>query len=168
MTPELSLPDRSLLVAASYVILRRGNEVLLHLRRGTGYLDDHWATLAGHVDPGESAAEAASREAMEEAGVRVDQLDLHPLTTLHRFEVGGPQREQRADFFFEVRDWSGDPHIVEPEKCADMRWFRLDALPHPVVPHELEILNRLERPGHPGDMPAILVVRSTGQAGEPC
>ena len=116
---------------------------------------------------------------MEEAGVTIDQQDLRPLTTLHRFEVGGPQREQRADFFFEVRDWSGDPRIVEPEKCGDMRWFRLDALPHPVVPHELEVLNRLAHSGIPGHtglpghgahtglpehMPSVIVVRSAGQA----
>ena len=45
--------------------------------------------------------------------------------------------DERIDFFFVARSWSGEPRIVEPEKCADLRWCRLDSLPDPVVPHEL-------------------------------
>src|SRR4051812_1829127 len=97
--PDDHLSGRTMLVAAAYVVLRRENTVLLHLRRGTGYRDDHWAVLAGHVDPGESVHEAAVREAAEEAGITVAVEDLRPLTALHRFERGGPAVEQRVDVF---------------------------------------------------------------------
>ena len=33
-------------VPASYVYLRRGDEVMLQLRSGTGYLDGHWVAGA--------------------------------------------------------------------------------------------------------------------------
>ena len=33
--------------------------------------------------------------------------------------------------------------VVEPEKCAELRWFPLTALPDPVVPHELQVLDGL-------------------------
>jgi 8-oxo-dGTP pyrophosphatase MutT (NUDIX family) len=46
--------ERSLLVAASYVLLLRDGQVLLERREGTGYMDGFWATVAGHVDRGES------------------------------------------------------------------------------------------------------------------
>ena len=153
------LGDRVLLVAASYLALLRGEgaerEVLLHLRSGTGYMDDHWALLAGHVDTGESAHAAAVREAGEEAGVVVDEADLVALTALHRLERGGPQVEQRADFFFATSRWSGEPHVVEPDKCADMRWVRLldlDGLPGPVVPHERMVLDHLAA----GTLPPVI------------
>jgi 8-oxo-dGTP pyrophosphatase MutT (NUDIX family) len=155
--PDDHLADRTLLVAAAYVALRRDDEVLLHLRQGTGYRDGHWATLAGHVEPGESVHEAAAREAAEEAGVTVAVDDLRPLTVLHRFERQGPAVEQRVDVFFEVRDWAGDPSVREESKAADMRWFGLAALPAPVVPHERLVLDALAA-GRP--LPAVLSLPS--------
>ena len=149
---------RGLLVPASYVLLVREQdgvrEVLLHLRTGTGYMDDHWATLAGHVEEGETARAAAVREAAEEAGVRLEEDDLVPLTTLHRISPGEDQVEQRVDFFWLAEQWTGVPRIVEPAKAADLRWFPLSALPEPVVPHEHEVLGRVASGGL---VPAILL-----------
>ncbi len=146
-SPEDHLGGRSLLVAAAYVVLCRpggeGYEVLLQLRRGTGFMDEHWATLAGHVDPGESVHEAAVREAAEEAGVTVRQEDLVPLTTIHRFERGGPAVEQRVDVFFSATRWKGEPSVREPHRAAAMGWFSLHELPEPVVPHERLVLDAL-------------------------
>ncbi len=137
------LTDRTLLVAAAYVVLQRGDEVLLQLRRGTGYMDDHWAVLAGHLEPDETVLEAAARESREEAGVGIDPADLEPLTTLHRLERGGPQVEQRCDWFFRARRWTGDPAPREPDRTARMGWFPLRSLPDPVVPHEHLVLEHL-------------------------
>lgn len=147
------LEDRTLLVAAAYVVLRRQDQVLLQLRAGTGYRDGYWALLAGHVDPGESVVEAAVREAREEGGVEIDPADLAPLTAMHRYEPGGPAIEQRLDVFFEARSWSGEPTLREPHRTAAIDWFGLDALPDPVVPHERTVLEAL-RTGRP---PAVLV-----------
>ncbi|MBU4335218.1 MAG: NUDIX domain-containing protein [Actinobacteria bacterium] len=137
------LSGRTLLVAAAYVVLRRADQVLLLLRTGTGYMDGWWATLAGHVDPGESVHDAAVREAFEEAGVHIDPADLVPLTAIHRFEPGGPPVEQRLDVFFEVRRWSGEPAVREADKAEAMGWFDLHALPEAVVPHERRVLQAL-------------------------
>lgn len=156
-SPDDHLGHRTLLVAAAYVVLRRGDEVLLQLRRGTGYRDGHWAVLAGHVDPGESVHEAAVREAAEEAGVAVRAEDLRPLTTLHRFERGGPAVEQRVDVFFEVDAWTGTPEHREADRAERMGWFPLDDLPEPVVPHERIVLDALARGER---LPAVLSLPS--------
>lgn len=137
------MEERTLLIAAVYVVLRRGNEILVQQRAGTGYRDGYWAVVAGHVDPGESVHEAAAREAHEEAGVTIDPADLRPLTTIHRFERGGSQVEQRVDVFFEVSRWSGEASLQEPDKATAMEWVPLDALPEPFVPHELDVLTYL-------------------------
>ena len=134
--------DRFVVVPAAYVFLLRdgiaGPEVLLQLRQNTGYMDDHWAAAAaGHLERGETALDAAHREAAEEIGVTA--LDLEFVTAMQRTQHAAPI-DERIDFFFIARYWSGEPRIVEPEKCADLRWCPLDALPHPVVPHELEVL----------------------------
>ncbi len=139
------MTDRFVVVPAAYVFLLRdgadGTEVLLQLRQHTGYMDDHWAAAAaGHVERGETAYDAAHREAAEE--IAVTALELVFVTAMHRTQHAAPI-DERIDFFFTARHWAGEPRIVEPEKCADLRWCLLDALPDPVVPHELEVLRGL-------------------------
>lgn len=134
--------DRFVVVPAAYVLLLRdgvgGPEVLLQLRQNTGYMDGHWASAAaGHVEKGETAYDAARREAAEEIGVA--DLALEFVTAMQRTR-GGEPIDERIDFFFTARSWTGEPRIVEPAKCADMGWFPLTALPEPVVPHELRVL----------------------------
>lgn len=150
-------PDRFTVVPAAYVFLLRdgagtsgASEVLLQLRQNTGYMDEHWAAAAaGHVERGETAIAAAHREASEEIGVGDLALDF--VTAMHRTQHDLPI-DERVDFFFTARSWSGEPRIVEPLKCAELRWTpldRLDDLPGPVVPHERAVLEGLG-----GDLPA--------------
>ena len=136
---------RFVVVPASYVFLLRdgvtGPEVLLQLRQNTGYMDDHWAAAAaGHVEKGETAYDAAQREALEELGLT--DVDLTFVTAMQRTQ-GGEPIDERIDFFFTARAWSGEPRIVETDKAADLRWCPLDALPDPVVPHERAVLEAI-------------------------
>ena len=137
--------DRFVVVPAAYVYLLRegdaGTEVLLQLRQGTGYMDGHWAAAAaGHVERGETAYDAARREALEELGIT--EIDLEFRFTMQRTQHDLPI-DERVDFFFTSRSWVGDPRVVEPLKCAEIRWCRLDDLPDPVVPHERLALESL-------------------------
>ncbi len=145
---------RFTVVPAVYVLMLRdaeggrneGREVLLQLRQGTGFRDGYWATAAaGHVEDGESLYVAAAREAAEELGITVG--DLEPLCAMQRTEATGLPVDERVDYFFTTTSWTGEPRIVEPGKCADQRWFPLGTLPYPVVPHELAVLQAL-RAGH--------------------
>ncbi|HEU5044434.1 MAG TPA: NUDIX domain-containing protein [Nocardioidaceae bacterium] len=146
---------RFAVVPAVYVLFLRGDgsgtEVLLQLREGTGYMDGHWAAAAaGHVERDESVFDAAAREANEE--LDVSEVRLQPLGAMHRIQAGADPVEQRVDYFFSTTTWTGEPRIVEPHKCADLRWFRLGDLPEPVVPHEREVLDALRS----GRVPAIM------------
>jgi len=158
--------DRFVVVPAAYVFLLRDvagggsgvlrTEVLLQLRSGTGYMDDHWAAAAaGHVEKGETVFEAAAREAVEELGVT--GLELSPVCAMQRTRPGvrgaAAAIDERVDYFFTSRTWTGEPQVVEPDKSAGLRWFGLDALPDPVVPHELQVLEALTR----GSVPPVLV-----------
>lgn len=127
------------LIPASYVYLLRDGAVLLQLRQNTGYMDDHWAAAAaGHVEQGETAYDAARREALEEIGVT--DLELSFVTSMQRTR-GGEPIDERIDFFFTARAWAGEPRILEAAKAAELRWCRLDDLPEPVVPHERFVLD---------------------------
>lgn len=144
--------NRFQVVPAAYVILLRefgdATEVLLQLRQNTGYRDGHWACgAAGHVEEGESAFDAAVREAREELGIGVAVDALEPLTALHRTHGNGVAIDERVDFFFLARAWDGEPTRVEGARSAGIGWFDLADLPEPVVPHELYVLKMLGRRG---------------------
>ena len=148
------------LVPAAYVYLLRpapgavdrdaraassGTQVLLQLRRNTGYMDGHWACGAsGHVEAAESVLETAVRETDEELGIGVEVKDLDALTAMHRTnDLGGAALEQRIDLFFTLRTWTGTPAVREPAKNAGLRWFSLTDLPEAVPPHERHVLELL-------------------------
>lgn len=144
-------------VPAAYVYLLRArdgrDEVLLQLRHNTGYRDGFWAAgAAGHVEAGESVLDAAARETREELGVTTTRIE--PLTVLHRTDGTPDPIEQRVDFMFTAREWTGEPAVQEHHKVADLRWFPLDELPTDVVPHERYVLEHL----HAGDLPAIAAI----------
>ena len=139
------LRGRVPLIAAAYAVMTRkgasGTEVLLQLRQGTGFMDGWWACgAAGHVEDASAPSEALRLEVLEELGVHVGAAT--PLTTLQRTSAAG-RLEQRADFFFHVTDWTGQPALQEPDKAADLRWWPLADLPDAVVPHERLVLSGL-------------------------
>jgi 8-oxo-dGTP diphosphatase len=154
------VPERFRVVPAAYVIMLRPDpdgsdveQVLLQLREGTGFMDGHWATAAaGHVEARESVFEAAVREAREELDVRIDQGDLIPLCGMHRTGANDRAIDERVDWFFACRHWQGEPQLVETDKAADLGWYPLDALPDPVVPHELLVFEQLCA----GTLPAVV------------
>ena len=60
--------------------------------------------------------------------------------------------EQRVDFFFTARSWTGEPAVQEPEKCSALAWHRPSSLPAPMVPHEQVLLGLLAT----GDVPPVV------------
>lgn len=143
------------LVPASYLLLLSGSKVLLQRRAGTGYMDGHWvAGAAGHVEPGETAADAAVREAREELGIGVPHADLRLLTVMQRTDGTDDPREQRVDWFFATECWTGTPQVMEPHKCAELAWHALDRLPSPIPAYERLVIDGLAT----GDLPVCTAV----------
>lgn len=132
------------LVPAAYVYVIRDGAVLLQLRRNTGYMDGYWtAGAAGHLEPGETAAQAAARELQEELGLVVSTTALIPSSVMQRTDGTSNPREQRVDWFFTCPSFDGEPSIKEPPKCAELRWFDLAELPAQIPDYERSALSWL-------------------------
>ena len=56
--------------------------------------------------------------------------------------------DERIDFFLTATDWSGDVTNAEPDKCDDLSWFAVSALPANTVPYIKQALQNVlaERP----------------------
>ena len=133
--------DRNALIPASYLYLIDAGRVLLQLRQNTGYMDGTWAAgAAGHIEIGETAAQAASREAGEELGIGVDERDLQCSSIMQRTDGSENPVEQRVDWFFICRSWRGTPKVQETTKVAALQWFLLDDLPLRISDYERQAL----------------------------
>jgi len=120
---------------AAHIFLLKADTVLLLRRANTGYEDGNFGVVAGHVELGEPVSQAALREIKEEVGVIVHPADLQPVGVMHRLSD-----EERIDFFLVARRWIGEPVNAEPEKCSEIYWCPLHALPESTIPYVRQAL----------------------------
>ncbi len=128
--------------AAPYVFLERDGEFFLIRRANTGWADGSYTAPAGHMDGGETIHDAAIREVMEEAGVKIQAKDLNLIGVVHRpYNRENNQGVKEAlNMFFVVKGWEGEPHNAEPHKADDAGWFKHDALPDTTLPAVKDVL----------------------------
>jgi 8-oxo-dGTP diphosphatase len=115
--------------------------VALARRCNTGWQNGKYSIPGGHVDGKETIAAAALREIQEEIGITIDETDLELIHTQHRI---APDAEY-IDFDFNAKKWIGEPTILEPDKCDDLRWFPIDQLPDTTaayVRHKIECIRK--------------------------
>ncbi len=70
------------------VVLWRGDEILVMKRAPGGFSAGGWFFPGGHVEEGETPAEACARELFEEAGIAIEPADLH-IVDVMTYEHGG-------------------------------------------------------------------------------
>jgi ADP-ribose pyrophosphatase YjhB (NUDIX family) len=128
--------ERFTLRAAVYLILIKDGKTLLSRRYNTGWMDGKYSLVAGHLDGNETVFDTMIREAFEEAGIKIEKIDLKPVKVLHR--NSGDQ--EYMDFFFLAEKWEGEPTIKEPDKCDDMSWFPINDLPENILPYVKNVI----------------------------
>lgn len=107
-------------------------QILLHRRKNTGYQDGKWDIAAsGHVDEGETAKMAVVRECAEELGIDVKIKDLSFVHLSQRVSNTGGRTYY--DIYFVVNKYHGIPKVIEPDKCSELRWFKIDDLPNEII-----------------------------------
>ena len=129
------------LVGVTAVILR-GDEVLLGLRSDNGAL----TPVMGIVDPGEEPADAACREALEEAGVHIRAERLASVHQVPRITYANGDEVDYLDLTFRCRWLDGVPHPADGE-MTEVGWHRLDDLHGVSAEHRRRILNAAEPTG---------------------
>lgn len=99
-------------------------EVLLGYKK-TGLGTGKVVALGGHVEPGESPAEAAAREVKEESGIRVAAGSLTQVAHVTFLFPAHPSWDMDVEIFT-AADWVG-----EPSESDEIRphWFPVTALP---------------------------------------
>lgn len=135
----MNMADKHTAIPAAYVIFEREDGQILLLRRAnTGYMDGKFQMPSGHIEAHELPSAAAIREAKEETGIDIAPEHLELAHISYRARAG--EHADRADFFFRVRVWGGEPMNAEPHKCSELLWASPDNLPDDTVPIIAEVL----------------------------
>ena len=104
------------------VVVWHGDRVLL-VQRGRPPRQGQWSLPGGAQQLGESLAEAARREVLEETGLTVDLGDV--IATVDSIER---DPEGRVRYHYTLIDFTAEAHgaeLVPGDDAADARWFEL-------------------------------------------
>lgn len=137
LTPNVS---RHKIIPAVFLILRKGDQVLLQQRANTGHEDGKYSLVGGHLEGNESATVALCREIKEEIGIDVQVQDLKFAYVLHK-----QTESERIDLFFVAEKWQGTPHICEPDKSTELKFFPLNNLPNNTIAYIAQALGDIQK-----------------------
>ena len=106
----------SVVEAAGGAVLNANGELLMiHLR-------EHWDLPKGHIEAGESSAEAALREVEEETGVCGEIVDPRPImTTWHAYDIYGEWELKSTDWWV-MRSVGGKLQPQHDEGIKEVVW----------------------------------------------
>ena len=116
-------------VAVGAILFNQAGEVFLS-RRGPKATNerDTWEFPGGKVDYGERMTDAVRREFAEEYSMVIEVGELLDVDD----HILPDEGQHWVSVTYLARHVSGEPRIVEPEKCTAIGWFALDALPSPL------------------------------------
>lgn len=119
-----------IMVGAGVLITDEQGRLLLGKRADNGF----WGLPGGAVEPGETTEEAARREALEETGLTVGQMDLFGVFSGPELFYTYPNGDQvhNVSVVYRCSDFTGD--LRGDDEHRGFCFFAADALPEAVSP----------------------------------
>jgi len=123
------------------VMLLKGNKVLLGQRHKDPQKADSelhgegtWTMPGGKINFQEGLKEGASREVLEETGIKIKNLEIISISNdivpdNHFVTIG-----------FLCKEFEGEPKVMEPDEITRWQWFDLNNLPSPIFPPSEKII----------------------------
>ena len=135
MSDKSSNPDH-IKVGVGVLIIENGKTLLTQRMGKLG--GGTYGSLGEHVEFGESLIEALQREALEELGITLKDIEFLVCSNIRRYG------KHYIDISFTAKIDSGEPTIMEPDKIASLGWYDLYNLPSPLFEPNITAFNALK------------------------
>jgi len=109
------------------VMVWKGDRLLLG-KRISLHSENSWQFPGGHLEFGETVEACARREVREEAGVAIRNIVHSGYTN----DVFINADKHYVTLFVSSQYDSGEPTVMEPDKCEQWQWFHWSHLPEPL------------------------------------
>lgn len=109
------------------VMIVKDGKILMGKRKGS-IAEGDYALPGGHLELGEEFEDCIIRETKEETGLEIDNIEFLCMMNVKHY--------MPAHFIFTCfkADWkSGNPDVLEPDKCDGWDWYDPQNLPTPLV-----------------------------------
>ncbi|MGE0040429.1 MAG: NUDIX hydrolase [Vicinamibacterales bacterium] len=113
-------------VGVGCIVIRDGRVLLI--RRHGAHGEGAWSTPGGHLEFGETPAECARRELLEETGVTASDLTFVAMTN----DVFVAEDRHYITIWMRGEPDDAEAAIRAPEEVAEVGWFEVDTLPSPL------------------------------------
>ncbi len=113
--------DKVIKIGCEILVIKEGK--LLFGKRKNTFGEGSWGLPGGHLEYSEKLVNAAKRELEEETGIKEGDLKLVAI-------VDDPREDQHyLHVAFKLDNFTGEAKLMEPEKCAEWKFFSMEELP---------------------------------------
>jgi 8-oxo-dGTP diphosphatase len=130
-------------VGVGCIVVR--NDCVLMVQNHGGY----WSTPGGHLDFGESPADCAVRETLEESGIRVFNVEFVAITN----DVFEERGKHYVTIWMRAEPEPGPITVHDSAEIADAGWFRISDLPSPLHLYFQNLISERCLPPRPHNLP---------------
>ena len=112
-------------VVAAGLLVRSGKILLCHRDPDRRWYPDVWDLPGGHIEAGESPADAVTRELAEELGIEIIGVSERPTLRM-------TPTDDLTLHLWRIDSWNGEVQNLAPKEHDQIGWFfphQLDALP---------------------------------------
>lgn len=117
---------------AVIVAIKKGDSILL--AHNSNFPENQYSTIAGFIDPGETAEEAVAREVMEEVGITVKNIQYHS---------SQPWPFPDSLMFGFIAEYESGEISPDMQEILDARWFSKEDIDSIVIPTKKAVARTL-------------------------
>lgn len=113
-------------IGVGVFVVNAKRQVLMMQRQGA-HGSGSWCPPGGKMNVGETPAETAMRETLEETGLTIIEPEFLGYTN----DIFVKENQHYVTLWF-IALASGNAKIIEPDKCLQMKWCDMSGLPRPL------------------------------------